>query len=158
MTGDRGGAPEADRATFAADRGVPEADRADRATPVAGRGIPEAGRADRATPVAGRGATRIGPEVVARISAEAARQVPGVHALVAVPARPHGVAVRLDDRAAAVDVDVVTWYGHNVLTVADAIREVVIDRVRVATGLAVREVTVTVDDVVVPGVDVPPPA
>ncbi|MEV1333228.1 Asp23/Gls24 family envelope stress response protein [Micromonospora costi] len=168
MTVDRSGVPEADRDTPTADRGVPEAHGADRAMPGADRGVPEAHRADRAaTPAAGRvvpdagraerGATRIGPEVVARISAEAARQVPGVHALVAVPARPHGVAVRLDDRAAAVDVDVVTWYGHNVLTVADAIRDVVIDRVRVATGLAVREVTVTVDDVVVPGVDVPPP-
>ncbi|MET7752470.1 Asp23/Gls24 family envelope stress response protein [Micromonospora sp. NPDC005367] len=101
--------------------------------------------------------TRVTPDAVARISAHAARQAPGVHALVAVPARPHGVTVRLDDRAVSVDVDVVTWYGHSVLTVADAIRDAVIERVESSTGLAVREVTVTVQDVVVPGVDVPVP-
>ncbi|MGK5740879.1 Asp23/Gls24 family envelope stress response protein [Micromonospora sp. URMC 103] len=106
-------------------------------------------------PAHDRGATRISAEAVARISAHAARQAPGVHALVTVPARPYGVAVRLDDRAASVDVDVVTRYGHNVLDVADAIRDAVIEQVRASTGLAVREVTVTVEDMVVPGVDVP---
>ncbi|MEV5694699.1 Asp23/Gls24 family envelope stress response protein [Micromonospora globbae] len=104
-----------------------------------------------------RGPTRIAPEAVARICARAARQVAGVHALVGVPARPHGVAVRLDDHAASVDVDVVTWYGRPVPTVADAIRDAVIGEVEAVTGLTVREVTVTVDDVVVPGVDPPAP-
>ncbi|WP_165947301.1 Asp23/Gls24 family envelope stress response protein [Micromonospora sp. 15K316] len=104
-----------------------------------------------------RGATRVTPDAVARLSAQAARQAPGVHSLVSVPARPYGVTVRLDDRAVSVDVDVVTWYGRSVLTVADAIRDAVIDQVRSSTGLTVREVTVTVEDVVVPGVDVPAP-
>ncbi|WBB69008.1 Asp23/Gls24 family envelope stress response protein [Micromonospora sp. WMMD812] len=104
-----------------------------------------------------RGHTRINPEAVARVAAHAARQVPGVYALVPVPARPHGVAVRLDDHVASVDVDLVAWYGRSVLAVADAVRDAVIDRVRASTGLAVREVTVTVDDLVVPGPDVPVP-
>ncbi|MEU8300683.1 Asp23/Gls24 family envelope stress response protein [Micromonospora sp. NPDC048909] len=101
----------------------------------------------------GRGRTRVTPEAVARITAHAARRVPGVYALVPVPARPHGVAVRLDDHSTSVDVELVAWYGRSVLAVADAVRAAVIDGVEAATGLAVREVTVTVDDVVVPGAD-----
>ncbi|MEU6206622.1 Asp23/Gls24 family envelope stress response protein [Micromonospora musae] len=108
-------------------------------------------------PTTDRGATRVTPDAVARISAQAARHAPGVHSLVIVPARPYGVTVRLDDRTVSVDVDVVTWYGRSVLTVADAIRDAVIDQVTSSTGLTVREVTVTVADVVVPGVDVPVP-
>ncbi|MFI7607826.1 Asp23/Gls24 family envelope stress response protein [Micromonospora sp. NPDC049366] len=106
---------------------------------------------------ADRGDTRIAPDVVARVAAHAARQVPGVYALVPVPARPHGVAARLDDRVASVDVELVAWYGSSVLAVADAVRDAVIDQVGAATGLAVREVTVTVEDLVVPGVDPPVP-
>ncbi|MGW5561675.1 Asp23/Gls24 family envelope stress response protein [Micromonospora sp. NPDC003944] len=83
---------------------------------------------------------------VARIAAQAASLVPGVSVV-----RP--AAVRLDDRSVGLDLHLITWYGHSVPTIAETVRAVVADRVTAQTGLSVAVVTVTVDDLLVPGVD-----
>jgi uncharacterized alkaline shock family protein YloU len=85
-------------------------------------------------------------ETVGRIAARAAGEVRGVH-----EARP--VAVRLDDRSVGIDLRLVTRYGRSVPAVAESVRAAVADRVTAATGLVVVAVTVTVVDVLVPGVD-----
>ncbi|MEU8257406.1 Asp23/Gls24 family envelope stress response protein [Micromonospora inaquosa] len=86
------------------------------------------------------------PADVARIAAQAASLVPGVSVV-----RP--AAVRLDDRSVGLDLHLITWYGHSVPTIAETVRTVVADRVAAQTGLTVAVVTVTVDDLLVPGVD-----
>ena len=68
----------------------------------------------------------------------------------------HGVqpvTVRLGDRSVGIDLRLVTRYGRSVPAVAEAVRAAVADRVTAATGLVVGAVTVTVADVLVPGVD-----
>ncbi|MBG6065788.1 Asp23/Gls24 family envelope stress response protein [Micromonospora ureilytica] len=85
---------------------------------------------------------------VARIAVQAASLVPGVSVV-----RP--AAVRLDDRSVGLDLHLITWYGHSVPTIAETVRAVVADRVAAQTGLTVAVVTVTVDDLLVPGVDGP---
>ncbi|MEV4495956.1 Asp23/Gls24 family envelope stress response protein [Micromonospora arborensis] len=84
---------------------------------------------------------------IARIAVQAAGLVPGVSVV-----RP--AAVRLDDRSVGLDLHLITWYGHSVPTIAETVRAVVADRVAATTGLRVAVVTVTVDDLLVPGVDV----
>ncbi|MDG4757912.1 Asp23/Gls24 family envelope stress response protein [Micromonospora sp. WMMD710] len=83
---------------------------------------------------------------VTRIAVEAAGRVPGVCGV-----RP--ALVRLDDRSVGLDLHLITWYGHSVPAVAEAVRAAVADRVHADTGLTVAAVTVTVDDLLVPGVD-----
>ncbi|MEV4120248.1 Asp23/Gls24 family envelope stress response protein [Micromonospora sp. NPDC049645] len=83
---------------------------------------------------------------VARIAVRAASLVPGVSVV-----RP--AAVRLDDRSVGLDLHLITWYGHSVPTIAETVRAVVAERVTAQTGLRVAGVTVTVDDLLVPGVD-----
>ncbi|WP_444951659.1 Asp23/Gls24 family envelope stress response protein [Micromonospora ureilytica] len=85
---------------------------------------------------------------VARIAVQAASLVPGVSVV-----RP--AAVRLDDRTVGLDLHLITWYGHSVPTIAETVRAVVADRVAAQTGLTMAVVTVTVDDLLVPGVDGP---
>ncbi|MFI6781217.1 Asp23/Gls24 family envelope stress response protein [Micromonospora sp. NPDC050276] len=84
---------------------------------------------------------------VARVAVQAASLVPGVSVV-----RP--AAVRLDDRSVGLDLHLITWYGHSVPTIAETVRAVVAERVAAQTGLKVAVVTVTVDDLLVPGVDV----
>ncbi|MEV4659491.1 Asp23/Gls24 family envelope stress response protein [Micromonospora sp. NPDC049301] len=131
------------------------------------RSTPSAGPAPRVgtVPTAGRNPSAgVGPSVgagrperdavgsadVARIAADAAGRVPGVSDV-------HPATVRMDDRSVGLDLRLVTWYGHSVPTVAEAVRATVAERVTTDTGLAVAAVTVTVDDLLVPGVDVPRP-
>ncbi|WP_410809140.1 Asp23/Gls24 family envelope stress response protein [Micromonospora sp. 067-2] len=91
-----------------------------------------------------RGVT--GAPDVARIAADAAGQVPGVSGA-------HPSSVRLGDRSVGLDLHLVTSYGHSVPAVAEAVRGVVADRIAAETGLTVAAVTVTVDDLLVPGAD-----
>ncbi|GAB3935974.1 Asp23/Gls24 family envelope stress response protein [Micromonospora vulcania] len=86
------------------------------------------------------------PADVARIAVDAAGRVPGVSDV-----RP--ATVRPDDRSVTVDLRLIIRYGHSVPAVAEAVRTAVADRVAADTGLAVASVTVTVDDLLVPGVD-----
>lgn len=62
-----------------------------------------------------------------------------------------GVAVEVGEREAALDLDVVTWYGQSIVDVTEAVRSNVIDRIESMTGLRVVEVNINVDDVYVEG-------
>ena len=109
-----------------------------------------------------RGTTSISASVVAKIAGTATREIPGVYAMGkglsrafgslrsrvpgGSPATSQGVSVEVGQTQAAVDLDIVAWYGQSVADTAMAIRENVIDRIESLTGLHVVEVNVNVDD------------
>jgi uncharacterized alkaline shock family protein YloU len=115
------------------------------------------------------GSTRIADGVVARIAGLATREIPGVHDMGKGLARTlgglrarmggpgedqggtQGVSVEVGERQAAVDLDVVTYYGQSIVEVTDAVRRNVIERVQSMTGLEVTEVNIMVDDLYVEG-------
>jgi uncharacterized alkaline shock family protein YloU len=113
------------------------------------------------------GKTHIADGVVAKVASFAAREIPGVHSLGAgmarrmgqlrslVPGAPEasrqGVAVEVGEREAAIDLDLVTYYGHSIADVSEAVRRNVVDRVQAMTSLRVVEVNINVDDVFVEG-------
>ncbi|GAA4212891.1 Asp23/Gls24 family envelope stress response protein [Actinocatenispora rupis] len=115
------------------------------------------------------GQTRIADGVVAKIAGMAAREIPGVYSMGTGLARrmgqirslvpggtdtssaSQGVGVEVGEREAAVDLDVVTWYGQSIVEVSDAVRANVIQRVEGMTGLHVVEVNISVDDIYVEG-------
>jgi uncharacterized alkaline shock family protein YloU len=113
------------------------------------------------------GKTRIAEGVVAKIAGLAAREIPGVYSMGTgmsrrigqlrsmmpgtTDATRQGVAVEVGEKEAAIDLDVVTWYGQSIVDVCDAVRRNVKDRVQSMTGLKVVEVNITVDDVYVEG-------
>ncbi|WP_088948312.1 Asp23/Gls24 family envelope stress response protein [Micromonospora zamorensis] len=65
----------------------------------------------------------------------------------------HPTAVRLGGGSVGLDLHLVTSYGHSVLAVAEAVRVAVSERVAAEAGVGVAAVTITVDDLLVPGVD-----
>jgi uncharacterized alkaline shock family protein YloU len=113
------------------------------------------------------GKTLISDGVVAKVAGFAAREIPGVHSMGAGLARRmgqlrslvpgsadasrQGVSVEVGEREAAVDLDLVTYYGQSIADVSEAVRRNVIDRVQAMTGLRVVEVNINVDDVYVEG-------
>lgn len=115
------------------------------------------------------GTTRIADTVVAKIAALATREIPGVHSMgrgfsrrmgqlrAMVPgqteeqATAQGVSVEVGEKEAAVDLDIVTFYGESIAEVADSVRQNVIDRLQGMTGLHVVEVNINVDDLFVEG-------
>lgn len=117
------------------------------------------------------GQTRIADAVVAKITGLAAREIPGVYSMGTGFARrmgqlrsmvpgsndmdvaAQGVSVEVGEREAAIDLDVVTWYGQNIVEVTEAVRSNVIERVGGMTGLTVVEVNINVDDIYVEGQD-----
>lgn len=115
-----------------------------------------------------RGTTTIASSVVAKIAALAAQEIPGVQAMGKGMARTlgslrqrvpgggsgassQGVSVEVGERQAAVDIDIVAYYGQSIVETANAIRENVIDRIESMTGLEVVEVNVSVDDLYIGG-------
>lgn len=112
------------------------------------------------------GSTTVSEIVVAKISALAAREVAGVHALGLgaarsvtsvrdripgnAPAPTSGVAVEVGQTQAAVDLDIVVEYGTPITQIARDVRRHVIAAVERLTGLQVVEVNITVDDVNLP--------
>ena len=118
-----------------------------------------------------RGRTTIADSVVAKIAGMAAREIPGVHSMGTGAARAlgavrsrlpgqstqasagQGVSVEVGESQAAVDLDLVTWYGQSIVQVTDAVRANVIERIEAMTGLEVTEVNVSVDDLYVEGED-----
>ncbi len=109
-----------------------------------------------------RGVTSISSTVVAKIAALATQEIPGVQAMgksmtrafgsirSKVPggssATSQGVTVEVGERQAAVDIDIVAYYGQSIVETANAIRENVIDRLEAMTGLEIVEVNISVDD------------
>ncbi|GAA1749707.1 Asp23/Gls24 family envelope stress response protein [Luedemannella helvata] len=120
---------------------------------------------------ADRGTTTIANEVVEKIAAIAAREVPGVYDLGGDVARlfasvkerigfgrdkdggesaDQGVKVRLEGRQATVTVTLVIEYGFVVHSVTDSVRMKVIGAVENLLGLEVTACDIVVDDVHVP--------
>jgi uncharacterized alkaline shock family protein YloU len=125
------------------------------------RGQPDAG-----TSVAlqtDTGTTRIADSVVAKVAGLAARDIPGVFAMGTGMARrvgqlknlipgtgeaaTQGVAVEVGEREAAIDLNLVTWYGQSIVDISDAVRRNVIGQVEGMTGLKVVEVNIQIDDI-----------
>jgi uncharacterized alkaline shock family protein YloU len=119
-----------------------------------------------------QGTTRIANTVVAKIAGMAAREIPGVQAMGTgagrafgalrsrvpgagggQPSLSQGVAVEVGERRAAVDLDIVTYYGESIVEVTNAVRHNVADRLEAMTGLEVTEVNINVDDIYVEGQD-----
>jgi uncharacterized alkaline shock family protein YloU len=115
-----------------------------------------------------RGNTRIAEGVVSKIAGLAAREIPGVHEMGRGLARAigglrahvarqgeepstQGVTVEVGEREAAVDLDIVTYYGQSIVEVTEAVRRNVIERIEGTTGLDVKEVNIMVDDLFVEG-------
>jgi uncharacterized alkaline shock family protein YloU len=114
-----------------------------------------------------RGSTRIATGVVATIAGLAAREVPGVQSMGKGLSRTfgalrqkvtrasdedmatQGVSVEVGERQAAIDIDIVTYYGQSIVEIAQAVRENIIERVEGMTGLEVVEVNISVDDLFV---------
>ncbi len=112
------------------------------------------------------GQTRIADGVVAKIAGMATREIPGVQAMGKGLARTfgslrtrvgasednlstQGVSVEVGERQAAVDLDIVTYYGQSIADIAEAVRRNVIERIQRMTGLEVTEVNIMVDDLYV---------
>jgi uncharacterized alkaline shock family protein YloU len=109
------------------------------------------------------GSTRISGGVVAKIAGLAARDIPGVFSMGSGMARrvgqlkalipgsgeaaDQGVAVEVGEREAAIDLNIVTWYGQSIVDVSDAVRRNVVGQVEGMTGLRVVEVNIQVDDI-----------
>jgi uncharacterized alkaline shock family protein YloU len=108
------------------------------------------------------GTTSISSSVVAKIAAMSTQEIPGVQAMGkslsrafgsvrskvpgASAATTQGVSVEVGERQAAVDIDIVCYYGQSIVETADAIRQNVIQRIEGMTGLEVVEVNISVDD------------
>lgn len=108
------------------------------------------------------GVTTIASSVVAKIAGLATQEIPGVQAMGksltrtfgslrskvpgASAATTQGVSVEVGERQAAIDIDIVAYYGQSIVETADAIRENVIERIERMTGLEVVEVNISVDD------------
>jgi uncharacterized alkaline shock family protein YloU len=113
-----------------------------------------------------QGKTSIADGVVAKIAGIAAREIEGVHDLVASGAgaaiaglatrvtggdtRSTGVSVEVGQQEAAVDLNVVVDYGVSIPQVAAAVRQNIINRVGAMTGLVVKEVNISVTDLYFP--------
>jgi uncharacterized alkaline shock family protein YloU len=113
------------------------------------------------------GTTSISSSVVAKIAGLATQEIPGVQAMGKSMARAfgsirskipgasssattQGVSVEVGERQAAVDIDIVTYYGQSIVETANAIRQNVISQIEAMTGLEVVEVNVSVDDLYIP--------
>jgi uncharacterized alkaline shock family protein YloU len=117
-----------------------------------------------------QGTTSISSSVVAKIAGLATQEIPGVQAMGksltrafgsirakvpggATAATTQGVSVEVGETQAAVDIDIVAYYGQSIIETANAIRQNVIDRIEGMTGLEVVEVNVSVDDLYIPSDD-----
>ena len=60
------------------------------------------------------------------------------------------MSVEVGETQAAIDIDIVAYYGESIIETANAIRENVIERIEGMTGLEVVEVNLSVDDLYIP--------
>ncbi|GIH79200.1 Asp23/Gls24 family envelope stress response protein [Planobispora longispora] len=113
-----------------------------------------------------KGRIKVADEVVEKVAALATLEVTGVAGLgeeidrLAEPIREHGpggrrgprgVSAHVQDRTVAVDVTIVTEYGHVVMDVANEVKTNVARTVSRMLGMRVIEVNVGVEDVRLPG-------
>jgi len=109
------------------------------------------------------GNTRIADAVVAKVAGLAARDIPGVFSMVSGMARrvgqlrslipgsseaaSQGVSVEVGEREAAIDLNLITWYGQSIVEISEAVRRNVMGQVEGMTGLRVVEVNIQIDDI-----------
>ena len=112
------------------------------------------------------GKTIISDSVVAKIASIATREIEGVHSLSArgmsetlmglakkvagTDNRGQGVNVEVGTKEAAVDLNIVVNYGVSIPQIADAVRENIIETVKLMTGLIVKEVNIGITDLYFP--------
>ncbi|MET8863109.1 Asp23/Gls24 family envelope stress response protein [Nonomuraea sp. NPDC004580] len=129
----------------------------------------EAATADAAV----KGQIKVADEVVEKVAALAALEVPGVADLggdlvrafesvrdrIGIGSRRsnQGVSAQIQDRQVAVSLTIVVEYGHVVMDVASEVKTNVARTVSRMLGMRVTEVNVTVDDVRLPGEGRPVP-
>jgi len=113
-----------------------------------------------------QGKTTIADVVVSRIAGIAAREVEGVHELVAqgvggavgglaqrvtrADTRSQGVNVEVGAREAAIDLRLTVEYGVSIPQVAEGVRRNIMSRLESMTGLIVKEVNIDVTDLYFP--------
>jgi uncharacterized alkaline shock family protein YloU len=133
------------------------------ARPEERRGVQEVGAPVAVALRTETGTTRIADSVVAKIAGLAARDIPGVFAMGTGMSRrvgqlrslipgttdsaSQGVAVEVGEREAAIDLNLVTWYGQSIVDISDAVRRNCIGQVEGMTGLKVVEVNIQIDDI-----------
>jgi len=162
--GNQGAQPEQRGSTTTMERTDQQAMARRDDSPQAGSGMPKSAQTALVTEA---GTTRIADSVVAKIAGLAARDIPGVYSMGTGMARRigqlkslvpgggetvtagQGVAVQVGEREAAVDLDLVTWYGQSIVDISDAVRKHVIGQVEGMTGLKVVEVNIQIDDIYV---------
>ena len=122
---------------------------------------------DKATAlVSDYGRTVISDSVVAKIASIATREIEGVHSLSArgmsdtlmglarkvtgTDTRGQGVNVEVGTKEAAIDLSIVVNYGVSIPQIAEAVRENIIETVKMMTGLSVKEVNIGVTDLYFP--------
>lgn len=122
---------------------------------------------DKATSlITDQGKTMISDSVVAKIASIATREVEGVHSLstrgmsdtlmglarkvTGTETRGQGVNVEVGTKEAAIDLSLVVKYGVSIPAVAEAVRENIIETVKLMTGLIVKEVNIGVTDLYFP--------
>jgi uncharacterized alkaline shock family protein YloU len=115
------------------------------------------------------GKTTIADQVVAKIIGLAVREIDGVHELIdgnggalaglnrLISGRgdrdsaEYGVDLDVEQLEVAVNLRMSTIYGARIPAVTEAVREIIISRVRDLTGLVVKEVNIEVVDLAFPG-------
>ncbi|MEU8177790.1 Asp23/Gls24 family envelope stress response protein [Microbispora hainanensis] len=118
-----------------------------------------------------KGRIKVADEVVEKVAALAALEIPGVADLggdlerafesvrdrigVGSKRATQGVEARIQDQRVSIDVTIVIVYGHVVMDVATEVKVNVARSVSRMLGMHVVEVNVTVDDVRLPGQDRP---
>ncbi|MEZ0077421.1 Asp23/Gls24 family envelope stress response protein [Planotetraspora sp. GP83] len=123
--------------------------------------------ADPLTTAVVKGRIKVADEVVEKVAALAALEIPGVADLggdlerafenvrdrigLGTKRANQGVRAQIQDRQVAVDVTIVIEYGHVVMEVANEVKTNVARSVSHMLGMRVVEVNVTVDDVRLPG-------
>jgi len=130
------------------------------------RGDTTAGRPRATELVTEQGKTTIADVVVSRIAGIAAREVQGIHDLVAqgmggavtglaqrmtgADTRSQGVNVEVGEREAAIDLWLTVDYGVSIPQVAEGVRRNIMSRLQAMTGLIVKEVNINVTDLYFP--------
>ncbi|WP_432922691.1 Asp23/Gls24 family envelope stress response protein [Microbispora sp. CA-135349] len=146
--------------------GVEAADRV-RPEPPTSAGAVETPTPEAPTANVLRGRIKVADEVVEKVAALAALEIPGVADLggdlerafesvrdrigVGTKRATQGVQARIQDQQVSVDVTIVIVYGHVVMDVATEVKVNVARSVSRMLGMHVIEVNVTVDDVRLPG-------
>lgn len=120
----------------------------------------EAKEESRVTESDDAGRTIIADSVVSKIAGIATREIRGVHELGGTTERAisritgaqktTGVNVEVGDEEAIVDLHIIVDYGQSIPNMANEIRRNVMNQIQTLTGLRVKEVNISVNDLFFP--------